>query len=98
MLFDLDFVHNTILSGLFFFFLIIALYFLIPEAITHIVNPIAELVIPKGIPSKEAKAEIEIHQVIVESKISKFPISFRVAQNFLCFLLINSFCFISLRK
>ena len=37
-------------------------------------NPIAELVIPKGIPSKEAKAEIEIHPAIVEDKIRKCSI------------------------
>ena len=32
-------------------------------------NPIAELVIPLGIRSKDGKAEIEIHSVIVEAKI-----------------------------
>ena len=81
MLFNLDFASNTILSC--FFSLIIVIYFLIPAAITQIFNPIAELVIPIGIPIKEEKAEIEIHQVIVEA---------------LCFLLINSFCSISSRK
>ena len=30
-------------------------------------NPIAELVIAMGIPSKEAKAEIETHPVIAET-------------------------------
>ena len=44
-----------------FFFLIIDLYFVIPAVIAQIFNPIAELVIPIGIPSKEGKAEIEIH-------------------------------------
>ena len=44
-----------------FFFLIIDLYFVIPAVIAQIFNPILELVIPIGIPSKEAKAEIEIH-------------------------------------
>ena len=34
-------------------------------------NPIAELVIPIGIPIKEAKAEIEIYQVVLEAKIRK---------------------------
>ena len=81
MLFNLDFASNTILSC--FFSLIIVIYFLIPAAITQIFNPIAELVIPIGIPIKEEKAEIEIHQVIVAA---------------LCFLLINSFCSISSRK
>ena len=40
-------------------FLIIGLHFLIPAAITQIFNPIAELLIPIGTPSKEVKAEIE---------------------------------------
>ena len=41
-------------------FLIIDLYFIIPPAIAQIFNPIAELVIPIGIPSKEAKSKIDI--------------------------------------
>ena len=43
---------------LLFFFLIIDLYFLFPA---QIFNPIVELAIPIGIPTKEAKAELEIH-------------------------------------
>ena len=35
-------------------------------------NPIAELVIPIEIPSKEGKAVIKIHPVIAEAKIRKF--------------------------
>ena len=58
MLLNLDFVDNALLSCFFFFFLIIDLYFLIPAAITQLFNLIAELVIPIGILSKEAKAEI----------------------------------------
>ena len=72
MLFNLDFANNIIL--LCFFFLIIDLYFLIPAVIAHIFNPIAELVIPLGIPIREAKAEIEIHLVNVEAKIRKSSI------------------------
>ena len=34
-------------------------------------NPIPELVIPIGIPTKEANAEIEIHPVIVEITVSE---------------------------
>ena len=67
MLFNLDFANNTIL--LCFFFLIIDLYWLIAAAIAQMFNPMAELVIPTGIPSKEAKADIEIHLVIVEAKV-----------------------------
>ena len=71
MLFDLDFANNTILSCFFFFFLIMELYFLIPVAITQVFNPITELVIPIGMPSKEAKAEIEMQQVIVKPQMRK---------------------------
>ena len=71
MLFKLDFTTNNNLSCFCFFFLIIHLYFLIPAVIAQIFNLIAELVIPIGIPIKEAKAENEIHPVIVEAKIRK---------------------------
>ena len=54
-------------------FLNIDLYFLIP-AVTHIFNPIAELVIPTRIPTKEAKAETKTHPVTVEIKIIKCSI------------------------
>ena len=69
MLFNLDLANNTILSC-FFSFLIIDLYFLITVAIALIYNPIAELIIPIGIPSKETKSEIEINPVIIEAKIT----------------------------
>ena len=74
MLFNLDFANNTIFSCFFFFFLIIDLYFLIPVVITQIFNPFAELVIPIGIPTKEAKVEMETHPVIVEITISESSI------------------------
>ena len=83
---------------LLFLFLIIDLYFLIPAAIAQFFNPSAKFVVPIGITSKEAKEEIEIHPVIVEAKIRKCAIQFRVVQTFLCFLLINSCCSISLMK
>ena len=95
MLLDLDFASNTILSCFFFFFLIIDLCFLIPAGIAQIFNPIAELVIPVGIPSKEAKTEMETHPVILETKIRKCSIYFRVVPTYSCFLLVNSFRFIS---
>ena len=41
----------------------------IPEGCAQVFNP--ELVIPIGIPSKEAKAEIETHPVISEVKLRK---------------------------
>ena len=74
MLFNLDFGNNTILLCFFNFFLIIDLYFLIAAVIAEIFNPLVELVIPIGIPTKEAKSEIEIHPVIVEPKIRKCSI------------------------
>ena len=49
MLFNLDLAKNTILSCFFFSFLIMDLYFLIPEAIAQIFNPMEELVISIGI-------------------------------------------------
>ena len=58
----------------FFFFLIIDLYFLIPTVITQILNSTTELVIPIEIPTKEAKAEMEMHTVAVEINISKCSI------------------------
>ena len=63
MLFNLDFANKSILSC--YFFLIIDLCILIPAVITQMINPIAELVIPIGMPTKEAKAEMETHPVIV---------------------------------
>ena len=42
--------------------------------ITQIFDLIAEIVIPIGIPTKEAKAEIEAHPVTAEIKISKYSI------------------------
>ena len=74
MLFNLDFANGIILLCLFLFFLFIDLYFLIPAVITQIFNPIAELVIPLGIPTKKTKAEMETHPVIVEVKISECSI------------------------
>ena len=69
ILFYLGFGRNTILSCFVFFLLIIDLHFSIPTAIVKIFNPIAKLLTPKEIPSKEGKAEIEIHPVIGEAKI-----------------------------
>ena len=61
MLFNLDFANNPILW--YFFFIITDLYY-----------SVAEFVIPLGIPTKEAKAEIETHPVNVEITISKWTI------------------------
>ena len=74
LLFNLDFANNTISPCFFLFFLIIEFYVLILAVIAQIFNPIAELVIPIGIPIKEVKEEIEIYTVIVEAKIRKCSI------------------------
>ena len=44
------------------------------KAFAQIFNPIAEIVIPVEVPNKEAKAEIEIHQVLAEAKMRKCSI------------------------
>ena len=46
-------------------------YFLIPVVIKQTFNPIAELVIPIGIPTKQEKPEIETYQVIAKITISE---------------------------
>ena len=66
ILFYLDFAGISILSC--FYFLIIDLHFLIASAITQVFSPKAELVIPIGIPRKEAESETEKHPVIIEPK------------------------------
>ena len=71
MLFNLAFANKTILSCILpcSCFLIIDFYFLIPAVNAQIFNPFAELVIPIGIPSKKAKAEVEKCPVNTEAKI-----------------------------
>ena len=69
LLFNLVFACNTILSCFFLFFLIGD--FLVPGVIAQFFNPSAELAIPTGIPTKEAKAEMKTHPVTAETNISK---------------------------
>ena len=57
-------------------------YFLIPAVITQIFNPIVELAIPIGIPTTEAKAEMETLPVIVEIPKSERLIEFKALQTF----------------
>ena len=56
MILNLDFANNNISSYFFFFFLIMDIYFIIPVVVTQVFNPIAELVIPIGVPTKETEA------------------------------------------
>ena len=44
------------------------------NSVAQFFNPIAELAIPIGIPSKKGKVEIEINPVTVEAKIKKCSI------------------------
>ena len=53
------------------FFLIFDLHFLVIAVITDIFIVAVELAIPTGIPTLEAKAEMETHPVTVEANISK---------------------------
>ena len=78
ILFNLGFANNNILSCFFLFFLIIGFYPLIPAVTAKNFNPIAELRIPMGIPSKEAKVGNEKHQVTTEAYIRKCSIYFRI--------------------
>ena len=68
------FFHLVIFFYNIFFFLVIDLNLLIPAVIAHIINPIAELVIRTGIPTKEERADMETHSVIIEPKIRKCSI------------------------
>ena len=77
MLFNFIFANISILSCILFFFslfLIIDLYCLITAVIAQIFNPIAKLVTPTAIPSKEGKGEIDIHPVTAEATIRKCSI------------------------
>ena len=55
----------------FFFFFITDIYFLISAVIAQSFIPIAELVLPTGIHTNEANAEIETQPVFVEDRINK---------------------------
>ena len=74
MLFNLDFANITVLSRVFFFYLIIDLYFSIPAIIPQTFNPIGEIVIPIVISSKEAKGETETKPETAEAEIRKCSI------------------------
>ena len=101
MLFNLEFANNTILSC-FFFFLFIDLQFLVPAGTAQIFNPTAELVVPLGIPTNKAKAEMETHPVMCKlqqtsgqynSKLHKcFHASYSL-MHFNLFIQLNDFLF-----
>ena len=68
------FVTNSILSCFVFFFLTTDLYFLIPAIIKEIFIAIAELAIPTGILTNEARAEIKTYPATSETRISIFSV------------------------
>ena len=72
ILLNLVFTNNTILSCFFFFSLITNLNFSTAAVIAQIFQPTVELVILIGIPIKKAKAEIETHPTVAETKIRKW--------------------------
>ena len=90
-LFNLDCANDNILS-IFFFFLIIDLYFLIPEVFTQIFSTIAELVIPTGIPTKETKTEMEVSAQYNSKAYKLFHTSYLLI-HFALFLQFNNFLF-----
>ena len=82
-------------------FLNIDLHFVISAVITHIFIVAAELAIPTGIPTEEANVKVDTHSVTVKARISICSVQFtefKILQTFLCFLLINWFCFNSSLK
>ena len=74
------------------------LYFLIPLVISEIFIAIAELAVPNGIPNKVTRTENETQSVTAEFRIIKHSVQFKILQTSLCFLVVNSFCFISSMK
>ena len=56
---------------LLFLFKIFDFYFLILAVITQTFNPVAKLVIPLGMPNKEAKSEMETSPLTIDIKLSK---------------------------
>ena len=58
-------------QGFFIFIWMIDVHILILVVFAQIFNPVPKLVIPIVIQTKEAKSEMETHQVIVKAKTKK---------------------------
>ena len=72
MIFNLTFASTAISSRAFFiFFWLLTYKFLIPAVIAQTFSAIAELAVLTRIPSKDAKAEIEVHSLTVVAKMRK---------------------------
>lgn len=66
------FADNTTFLCFYLSFLITDLYYLVPAVIAQILNPIVELVMPVGTPSKGAKGKIKIHLLTPEANLRNF--------------------------
>ena len=76
-------------------YILIDLYFAIPEVIMEMFILTAELVIPTGTQINEANAGIETQRVTAESKISKFSTQFKYVSSYTLYSLNN---FLSSKK
>ena len=76
--------------------MIIGLYVLIPGVIFQILIPTAELAIPTRAPANEGYAKTETQPS--EAKTRKCSKELKDLHTWLCFSLIKSLCFISLRR
>ena len=84
MLFDRVLANNIIISCFFFFFLIIGLYNLIPAFTGQIFNATAKHGMPIGIPTKDARDEIETYPITIEANsVQVFNID-KTWANFFC--------------
>ena len=87
---NLVFPINTILS--YSFFLIIDFYFFVPAVIAQVFNLFTELVIPIGIPTNEAKVQIETQSITAEMRKKN------ARSNLNCYMPYRSLCFTSSKK
>ena len=76
-------------------YILIDLYFAIPEVIMEMFILTAELVIPTGTQINEANAGIETQRVTAESKISTFSTQFKYVSSYTFYSLNN---FLSSKK
>ena len=71
---------------------------MIPAIIAQIFIPITEIVIPTGISTNEANAEIETQPVTVEAKINEFSTWFKYLYALYTFHLSNHYVLFSLKE
>ena len=73
---NLVFPFNTILS--YSFFLIIDFYFFVPAVIAEVFNLFTELAIPIGVPTNEAKVQIETQSITAEMRKTECSKQFKL--------------------